>query len=188
MATDVSICSNALLLLGDNPITDFADGSDRATLASNLWPTVRDDMIRAYTWSSCIKRVQLTHNNTAPVFGFTYAFNIPGDCLRVLSIEPYEYPLTHKVEGQQILSNYTPMYLRYLFRNQTVTSWDAGLVDVMTIAMTAAMAYPITKSLDVKAAFEKQLFVKLRGVRAADSQQSTHPGILSSPLTECRGI
>jgi hypothetical protein len=174
-------------MVGDNPISDFSEGNDRATLVSNLWETVKDDMIRAYNWSSCIKRVQLSASNTAPVFGFSYAFNIPGDCLRILSIDPYEYPYEHKVEGTQILTNCNIVYLRYLFRNDVVPSWDAGLVDVMTTAMAAAIAYPITKSLDLKAAMDKQLFVKLRGVRAVDSQQSTHPGILSSPLTECRG-
>ena len=36
MTTPVTICSNALLMLGDNPIADFEEDNDRARLAANL--------------------------------------------------------------------------------------------------------------------------------------------------------
>lgn len=188
MATKVSISSNALMLLGDQPINDFTDTSTRALLASNLWEFTKDAMIRSHHWACCTKRVQLAPDNTPPVFQFGYAFNIPGDCLAVLSIDAFEYPVTHKVEGTQILTNDNPIYLRYIFRNDIVESWDAGLVDIMTSAMAAAMAYPITRDAKMKKYYESEVFGKLRKIRAVDSQQSTSTGILSSPLVEVRGI
>jgi hypothetical protein len=195
MATKVSICSNALLLIGDSPINDFqvvGVDQDRVTLVSNLWEYTKDAMIRAHNWSCCVKRVQLTHTVDGPAWGnkseYQYAFELPGDCLRVLSVWPNQTPISHVVEGQQILCNETPIYLRYIFRNDIVESWDAGLVDVMTSAMAAACAYPIKQSGDLKDRFDREVFVKLRNARARDSTQSTQLGITDSPLTQVRGI
>ena len=188
MATKVSISSNALLLLGDQPINDFTDNSTRARLASNLWEHTKDAMIRAHHWACCIKRVQLAPEVATPAFQYSYAYNLPGDCLNVLSIDAFEYPINHKVEGQQILANDNPIYLRYIFRNDIVESWDAGLVDIMTSAMAAAMCYPITRDAKLKQYYESEVFGKLRKIRAVDSQQSTSTGILSSPLVEVRSI
>jgi hypothetical protein len=48
MATDVSICSNALLMLGDGPISDFTTVNDRTRLCANLFPQVRDAVLRSH--------------------------------------------------------------------------------------------------------------------------------------------
>lgn len=195
MTSKVDICSNALLLIGDSPINSFevvgAD-QDRVTLVSNLWEYTKDAMIRAHNWSCCIKRVQLAPNTEPPAWGdmseYTYAFNIPSDCLRILSVYPYESPIDHKVEGRQILCNYSPLYLRYIFRNDNVSTWDAGLIDVMVSAMASACAYPIKQSGELKERFDKEVFIKLRSIRARDANQSTQYGITDSPLTQVRGV
>ena len=195
MTSKVSICSNALLLIGDNPINDFeASGpdQDRVRIVSSLWEFVKDNAIRSHNWSSCIKRVQLAKDAVAPPWGdqsdFTYAFTIPSDCLRILSVYPFESPIDHKVEGKKILCNFETLYLRYLFRNDDVPSWDAGLIDVMTYSMAAALAYPIKQSGDLQSRFETLVAMKLRTARAVDSNQSTQYGITSSPLTQIRGV
>lgn len=188
MSTDVAICSNALILLGDSPINNLNDGSTRASLCLSLFPFTRDAMMRAHAWDCCIKRVVLSPTSTAPVFGFGYAFNIPGDCLRVLSITDDEYPIEHRVEGTQILTNTNSVSLRYIYSNEVVTSWDAGLTDVMISAMAAALAYPITRSDNLKQMYDQEVFVKLRSARNSDAQQGTTPTILSSPLVETRSI
>ena len=61
MATAVSICSNALLMLGDNPINSFDEsatpgGLDRARIADNLWPSTRNSILRSHPWNCAIKR------------------------------------------------------------------------------------------------------------------------------------
>lgn len=88
MATGVSICSNALLMLGAQTINDFADqlNLDRAKLCANLYPTVRDDMLRSHPWNCAIKRAVLAPDAVAPAFGYTYSFELPADFLRVLEV------------------------------------------------------------------------------------------------------
>ena len=52
MASSVSICSNALIALGANPIssldTSGTDGLDRVRIAANLYPTVKAAILRSH--------------------------------------------------------------------------------------------------------------------------------------------
>ena len=66
MATKVSICSNALLLLGDKTINSLDEGTDRASLASNLYDSVRDSLLRSHPWNCAVKRVILAPDTETP--------------------------------------------------------------------------------------------------------------------------
>lgn len=192
MASATSICSNALLMLGASPINDLvAEEGEQAVLALNLFESARDTVIRSHNWSSCIKRVILAPLAAEPVYAtpvFGYQYQIPSDCLRVLSVGDY-YQVEHKIEGNKILANNSSLPVRYLYRNDDVGSWDAGLVDVMTAYMAAQMAYPITRSASMMQAKQQEYLMTLRRARAADSQQGTSdPLAYSSPLLAVRGV
>ena len=65
-ASQVSICSNASLMLGGHPINAMDEPTDRARLASNIWPQLRDYVLRAHPWNCAVKRVALPPETTAP--------------------------------------------------------------------------------------------------------------------------
>ena len=48
MASSISICSNALLALGAHPINSFDENTEHARLCSNIYPTVRNDLLRKH--------------------------------------------------------------------------------------------------------------------------------------------
>jgi hypothetical protein len=43
--TSLSICSDALIMLGARPISSFNDGTDEATVADRLYHDVRDQIL-----------------------------------------------------------------------------------------------------------------------------------------------
>lgn len=192
MSSKIQICSNAGLLLGQQPINDLAEVSDKATLAFNLYDYVRDSVIRANNWSCCIKRVILSPLTTSPPFGFSYQFSIPGDCLRVLSVTWDESAIDHRVENNSgasvILANTSSLSLRYLFRNVDESSYDAGLVDVLTAAMAFHICYPTTSNAGMTDRMQQTYLQKLRTHRSVDSMQGTTTAIMDSPLLNAHSI
>ena len=60
MTTAVTICSNALLELGADPINSLEEGTKFARLCANLYPSLRDDVLRAHYWKCATKRVTLS--------------------------------------------------------------------------------------------------------------------------------
>ncbi|MNJ17904.1 hypothetical protein D3C77_121950 [compost metagenome] len=173
MATAVSICSNALLMLGAQTINDFADQAnlDRAKLCANLYPSQRDTMLRAHPWNCCIKRVVLAPDAEAPVFGYAHAFQLPADCLRVLEVGTGGCQIDYLVEGKSIQADTTVLELRYVYRNDVESSWDAHLIDLMTISMAAVLAYPITQSTSERDSRKAELVQALRQAKAVDGQE-----------------
>jgi len=173
MATGVSICSNALLMLGAQTINDFADQTnlDRAKLCSNLYPTVRDDLLRSHPWNCCIKRVVLAPDAEAPAFGYSHSFELPADFSRVLEVGTSGQQIDYLVEGRTIQASTTVLELRYVFRNEVESTWDAHLVALATQAMCAALAYPVTQSSAKQAGEEQKLELMLRRARSVDGQE-----------------
>lgn len=182
MATAVSICSNALLMLGDKPINSFAEASDRAKLAANLWPQLRDYVLRSHPWNCAVKRQVLSPLTEAPAFGFSYAFLLPSDWLRTLQIgEDGERP-EYRIESRSILMNEGTCKLRYIWRNDNPATWDALLVHAMTLVMKAAFAYPITQAGSIEQLAQQVLAPILKQARAVDGQEDDVDYLDDSPL------
>lgn len=172
-ATEVSICSNALLLLGAQPINALTEASDRARLASNLYPLVRDALLRSHPWNCCITRVVLSPDATAPAFDWAYQFSLPGDFIKALAVGELGAEREFRIEGRKLLSDDDPCYLRYVARNTNPGSWDDGLVHVMTLQMAAAMAYGITQSASLRDSLRDEAMRALRQAKSVDGQDDT---------------
>jgi len=170
MATSVSICSNALLMLGAQPINDLDEDLDRARLAANLYPSVRDDMLRSHPWNCAVKRVVLSPDSTPPAFGYAYQFPLPPDWLRTLSVGDYGAEIDFRIEGRMLMADDSAPKLRYIFRNEVESTWDAMLIHCMTLAMAAGMAYAITQSTSLEQSRIQELQMALKRARAADGQ------------------
>ena len=79
--TSLSICSDALILLGAAPISSFTEGSDAAQACDRLYPDLRDNVIANYMWSWSVKKVQIARLSTNPLDEWKYAYQLPGDML-----------------------------------------------------------------------------------------------------------
>jgi hypothetical protein len=173
-ATDVSICSNALLLLGDSPISSFEEGTDRSKLAANLYPTARNAILRSHPWNCCIKRVALAPDVAAPVFDYTYQFTLPSDFIKALQVGELGVETERfKIEGRKLLANDNPLLLRYVYRNDNPATWDDALVDAVTLEMAARMAYPITSSSSLADSKRKDAIAALRLAKSVDGQDDS---------------
>jgi hypothetical protein len=170
MTSKVTICSNALLMLGDKPINSFDEQSDRATLAANLYPSVRDFILRSHPWKCATTRVVLSPDATAPSFDYSYRFQLPGDCLRVLSVGTLKCPDDYEQEGQYLLMDVSACYLRYIYRNDVEETWDPMLVQAMTESMRRVFAYGVTASTSLEQLLLGVAADVLKQARAADGQ------------------
>lgn len=192
-ATAVSICSNALLRLGSDPINSFDEGSstgsnlDSARLASNLWPTVRRQVLRGHLWNCAIARVLLSPDTTSPAFGWTYRYLRPADWLRNVHVG---LELTDKyafaTEGAYFMSDEASLPLTYIFDNDNPATYDASLVAALEMSMAAAMAYPITKSTSLAQELTALAQQHLAAARSADGQDDPPETFGDFPLLASR--
>lgn len=193
-ATAVSICSNALIRLGADPISSFDEADsfgsniDRARIASNLWPTVRAQVLRSHFWNCALKSVLLSPDATAPVGRYTVRFQKPGDWLRTKDVMIDRYiSADWQDQGGYILCDEAAVTLTYVFDNTNPATYDGGLVAVMEHAMMAAMAYPVTKSTSLASELSQMLSNQiLPAARAQDGQDDPPQTLGDSPMIAAR--
>lgn len=171
MATNISICSNALISLGAQTISSFSDGTDRSLLAANLYESTRDMVLRSHPWNCAVKRIVLAPDVAAPSFDYPAAFTLPADCLRVLSVGEENEDVDYKVESGKILSSGTSLALRYVWKNTNESTWDAMLVHAMELQMAASMAYAVTMSAAKEELATRKLEIYMKRCRATDGQE-----------------
>lgn len=174
MTTAVSICSNALLMLGKTPIADFNENSDRARYCSNLYPMVRDQLLRKHFWNCAIKRVLLSPLGTAPAFGYSNQFQLPADFVRIYEVgyAPNRFIKDFQIENRLILASVDALPLRYVWRNDNEDNWDSSLVHVATAMMAAVLAYPITQSTSLRDSMQDDAIRALREAKSIDGQEN----------------
>lgn len=172
-ASPVSICSNALLMLGDNPISSFDENSAKARLAANLYPAVRDAILRAHPWNCCVARVQLAPDVATPAFDYAFQFTLPADYVRTLQVGELGAESEYRIEGRRLLCDDNPLNLRYVFRNENPATWDDALVDAVTLEMAARMAYPITRSASLARDKRAEAIAGLKLAKSVDGQDDS---------------
>ena len=77
--TDVSICSQALLLLGANEITSFSDGTAPSAICNKLYPRVKSQTLGMYPWSFTLKKSQLSQLSSTPTNVYSKEYQLPTD-------------------------------------------------------------------------------------------------------------
>lgn len=186
-SSEVNICSNALLLVGARPIASFTDDGDPALLCSNLWPTVRDAVLRSHPWNCAMKRVALAPDATAPDFDWSYRFALPGDFLRAWTVGRDGESPDWQIESGYIVMDDAICYLRYIQQLTDVTRYDSMLTQALTSGMAASLAYPITKSQTQQKAMIDLHAFHLKMARTVDGQEGTGEDGQTPELIRARG-
>lgn len=159
MTSAVAIANRALYKLGEVPIAAFTDNSKQARAVNSMFAIVRDDELRAHRWSFSIARDQLAASATVPSYGYTNAFPLPSDFLRLLVVgewspgyNPADYrnandQQDYVIEGTSILSDQDgPLKVRYIRREDDTTKWDASFVESFACRLAAEMCETLTQS------------------------------------------
>lgn len=186
MTSAVGICSNALLQLGDAPIASLTENTDRARLCNNLWPMVRDYILRKAPWSCTRAAVVLAPEATAPEFDWGRSFVLPGDCLRVLQVGERGYRTPYEMRGRRILSNAASLALVYQRLETDPVQWDSAMVDAASAEMAARLAYPITQSASMAQLMQQKAAQALREAQAINGQDNPPEDWADSPFIDAR--
>jgi len=169
MASVVDICNGALNQLGATTILSLTEDSKNARLCNSRYTQVRDAVFRTHPWNCLQKRVELAASTTTPAWGYSYQYDLPGDCLRLLRI--LDYDSDYKVEGRSILSNNSSMKISYISRVTDSNQYDELLRETLSAALGADIAYAVTSNNTTSQNMITSYQEKLRDARFVDSTE-----------------
>ena len=79
--TSISICNQSLLLLGDESISSFDDGTAGSQACSIMYDMVKNSTLGLYSWSFTVAKIELARSTTSPVNEWTYEYILPSGML-----------------------------------------------------------------------------------------------------------
>lgn len=146
----VSMCNIALIALGENPIVSVfpPDNTKRAIVCAQRYDDSRRYVLRSHPWNSAKKQAQLAALQTAPLFGYSNAFALPADFVR-MSDEglPENGRSRWRIYGNALYSNESaPLDFPYIYDLQDPTLMDPGLVHAVAYQLAAEVGMVITLS------------------------------------------
>lgn len=198
-ALDVSLCSDALLLLGAGTLSSFEDGTDKATVAGNLYPGIRDALITGYRWRFTIKKAQLARLAAAPTNEWTYQFQVPSDSLRLCQLfdtdaagaDPFQ---DYEIFGATVCADVTELWADYQFRPDEA-AFPPYFKQLLRYALAADFAHSIQENTTLADYWSRKAFGPpqddgqggyFRQCRQLDAQQQPGQRLTSFPLLEAR--
>jgi hypothetical protein len=169
MASTVDICNGALNQLGATTILSLTEDSKNARLCNSRYTQVRDGLFRTHPWNCLQKRIELAADTTAPAWGFTSAYTLPADCLRLLKI--LDYDSNYKVEGRKILSNASSMKILYIGRITDPNEYDELLRETLSASLASDIAFAVTSNNTTATNMYNLFQDKLKDARFVDSTE-----------------
>lgn len=167
ITTAVTICNSALLKLGADKISALSQTTRAAVTCNTLYAYLRDEVMGESPWRFALKRAVLSPNGTTPAFDFDFSYDIPSDCLRLLS--PDDDEIIWIQEGSQILCSETTLNMKYLYRNEDESSWDARFCEALAWRLCMELALSLTQSIPMKQEAEKSYKDALAQARAMNA-------------------
>jgi len=152
-----SISNMALARIGATRINDYAtDANVQAIQCRLCYEPDRDALLRSHWWPFAGSRVELAQNATDPDFEYDYAYDLPSDYIALRTIWDAIYtggrlPYSCALEGTQILSDESSLYIRYTKKITDPTKFDPLFVQVLKTRMALDMLYPLCKTAAVAA-------------------------------------
>ena len=149
--TKLSICSDAMIMLGAAPLSSFSEGTDAAQAADRLYDDIRDTMIAQYPWAWSTKKVSLARLAAAPTNEWKYAYAIAGDILgvpRALFGSSFvgARPLNGwEVYGTSIFTNYESVWIDYQYQVEE-SKMPPYFVRALKAALASAFSIPVADS------------------------------------------
>jgi hypothetical protein len=151
--TALSICSDALLMLGAKPISSFDEGTDEASVANRLYADIKDQALLMYPWSFSFKKTSIARLITTPINEYRYEYQLPGDRLtspraiydtNATNVPPRK---EYRIIGNKLLTDYEQVYIDYQY---SVPEFEmpSYFVQLLKYMMTWHLALPITDQTD----------------------------------------
>ena len=186
--TAITLCSKALTKIGAKSITSFEEDTAEAEVANQLYEPTLQNLLASYPWRFALKQKNLARLTNTPVSDYQYAYQLPGDCVRVLSAGQNikSSGLDYKIVGQSLHTNAENVILNYICRPEE-DDFPAFFKEALIGKLATEFCLPLTESTTRTDYVKKMSETSISSARLIDSQQNINSTFQDFSLIEVRG-
>lgn len=162
----ITICSNALILLGHTPIASFDDGDTGSMLSSNLYEMTYKAMLTDTLWHFATRSELLAKTTEKPTNGYSNKFRLPSDLLYVVKAShmPYE------IYGKELYANANSVTIEMIYAIDEV-NLPVYFIKALEYNLASLFAIPLTGNTS-RADYYRGLYEReIKKARRADASQ-----------------
>lgn len=142
MYSEVSICNEALALLGQTQVLISLDDPNKAArLCKQFYDAERNKLLRKHPWSFALRQAKFAQVNGSPLYDYSNIFRLPADCLKFVRPAVAQTPFI-KV-GPYLYSNESEFYGLYVWSISNPADFDVLFVDALAIALAKKLCMPL---------------------------------------------
>lgn len=186
VSSDVDLCNLSLDLLNVAPISDIqVPATPTEELCQRWYDQTRREALRRHPWNFAGKRAILAADATAPLFGFSSAFVLPSDYIRimylnesVINLDSPVPPRDFTVENDRILIGTirgitaTQVQLIYVSDFTNVPKMDPSFISYFVNLLSQKLAYKVTQKNSAVERANALMDASEKRARAMDGQEN----------------
>jgi len=181
VASAIHISSNALILLGDDPISSFDEEGAGSRVAKNFYETSLRAILAEYVWSFAKKKIKLNRLVEKPLNGYEYMFQIPTDHIRTLTVKPIT---DYEIVDDKIYTDAKDLDLDYIYRVDE-SFFPPMFREALELYFAAKWAIPVTENSTNADKYFAMYMKQMKKAKTIDAQSDT---AVTSPAIESLGF
>jgi hypothetical protein len=200
MATKLSLINNALILIGDVPLTSLNSGTRAQIVATSLYDNIVQSELSKFRWGFARRQQQLVRagapgvGNLTPLFDWSAVYRLPDNMVSLIRLSP---SIPYQVYSEEITSpepsgnqtvyvNYEgDLFSDYIY-NVPEIDWPAYFSKMIEYALAMDFAPSIRDSASSMQILANQYLNASRMARSTDSQQHPQTPIQDRPFINVR--
>lgn len=153
-----SICSDACVLIGADPINSFDDMSVESEACKAVYHEVYENLLRHRDWTFTRDYVCLNKLNKCSYLGYKYVYQIPNTVIGVLQgYNAIEYKITNNKELHCNVDN----FVAYCKVRPDESQLPLDFVLLMKYAIAADISTPVTENASIQGNFEQKTALQM---------------------------
>jgi len=182
MATDIEICSNALIMIGHGAISSFTDGGAGANTAAALYEATYENLLSQHRWRFASAKKKLNKSTSTPLNEWSYVYQLPANYIVAFGVHPR---VDYEIYEDKLLSNSSSIDIDYVFKidEAKVPGYFQRLLE---FNLASVFAIPVTDNSTKAEEYRKMYESQLKKARFIDSQARPAVAIIDSPLVDAR--
>ena len=176
MTSSIKMASNALVLLGDEPLSSFDDATAGATIANQLYETSYLAILSNFRWRFATKTIQLSRLSTKQDSIYSFAFQLPSDLLYLIKVDNSS---KYEIYGNELHSNHNTIIIDYIYRVDE-TNLPPYFIKMFEFYLAMQFSIPLTGDIEKSNFYRLAYEVEMKRARFSDSTQRPSDAITAS--------
>ena len=184
MASKIDLVSNALVLIGDSPLTSLTGSSRAQEVANKLYDNIVQNELTKFRWGFARKKAQISLTTDVPVDDeYRSIYQLPTDRLFIIKIYPNQ---NYQLYGDKLYANTSDaLYVDYIY-NVPESEWPVYFAKMIEYALARDFAASIRDSDSARQTMSAEYVNQARMARYTDSQQYPVVPVASNPFVNVR--